>query len=255
MLSKAKALSGYKLETPGGEVGIVRDFFFEVEKWAIRYLVVDTGTWLSSRQTLISPHAIIGVNEAHRRIDLNLTKKQIEDSPPLEKNQPISPLFQVNHHAYFGWPAFWGGPGTYGVYPFMIPQGDTTGEPEPSEERDPHLQSIADVRGHSVQADDGDIGHVEDVVIDEETWMVRYFVVDTRNWLPGRKVLISPSWIDRISWDESKIFVKVTKDQVMGSPEYSESGLIARDYEIHLHQHYFSKGYWGEDSVPKEPVH
>lgn len=255
MLSKARALTGYKLETRDGEIGSVKDFYFDVENWVIRYLVADTGTWLQSRQILISPHAIVAVSEPDRRIDLNLTKKQIEDSPPLERDQPISTLFQVDHHRYFGWPTFWGGPGTYGVFPFMIPAGDPTEEPAPSEDHDLHLRSTEDVIGHNVQADDGGIGHVEDLIIDEEAWMIRYLVVDTRNWWPGKKVLISPSWIDRISWDESKIFVTVTRDQVKGSPEYSEAALIARDYEMHLHQHYQSQGYWEEETVPKEPVH
>ncbi len=256
MLTKANALTGYRLETAEGAVGSVKDFYFDTEKWPVRYLVADTGTWLKSRQILISPHAIAAVNESQQRIDLNLTKKQIEDSPPVELDQPVTPQFQVNYHMYFGWPVYWGGTSTYGVYPFMVAPRDPGADTFPSEaDRDPHLRSTEEIRGHNVLADDGGIGHVEDLIVDEETWMIRYLVIDTRNFWPGKKVLISPSWIDRISWDESKIFVSVTREQVKQSPEYSEETLIRRDYEIHLHQHYFSKGYWGEDPVPKEPVH
>jgi uncharacterized protein YrrD len=256
MLSKAKTLTGYNLKGLDGEVGKVSDFYFDVEKWAVRYLVADTGTWLRTRQILISPHAITAVNEPNRRIDLNLTKKQIEESPPLEQSQPVSQQYEASYHMYFGWPGYWCGSNTYGVYPFIMPSAYPDGKLSKNEaDRDPHLQSAEDVRGHHVQADDGEIGHIEDLVIDEETWMIRYFVVDTRNWWPGRKVLISPSWIDRISWEESKIFVTVTREQVKQSPEYSEATLIRRDYEVHLHQHYFSHGYWGEDPAPKERVH
>jgi hypothetical protein len=97
--------------------------------------------------------------------------------------------------------------------------------------------------GARIQALDGDIGHVEDFVIDEETWSIRYLIVDTKNWWPGKRVLISPQWIDEISWDDSRISVKLTKEAIRQSPEYSPESLN-RGYEEKLHSHYNSHGYW-----------
>jgi len=118
---------------------------------------------------------------------------------------------------------------------------------------DPHLRSTDSVQGHNLQALDGEIGHVEDFVIDDETWAIRYLIVDTRNWWPGKKVLISPQWIERVSWSESKVFVNLSREAIKQSPEYTEESLLTRDYETGLHQHYQREGYWAE--VPQAQEH
>ena len=117
-------------------------------------------------------------------------------------------------------------------------------------DEDPHLRSTADVTRHDIQAQDGEIGHVGDFVIDDETWAIRYLIVDTRNWWPGKKVLISTQWVERISWTESKVFINLTRDAIKRAPEYTEGALITRDHEIKLHRHYDREGYWtGELAV------
>ena len=110
----------------------------------------------------------------------------------------------------------------------------------------PCLPSTKDVSGHHIQPYDGEIGHVEDFIIDNETWAIRYLVIDTKNWWGGKIVLISPQWIDRISWDESKVFVNLSKERIKQSPEYLDDLLITREYEDQLHQHYDQKRYWDE---------
>jgi sporulation protein YlmC with PRC-barrel domain len=117
---------------------------------------------------------------------------------------------------------------------------------------DPHLRSTHDVSGYHIQAADGEIGHVEDFIIDDETWAIRYLVVDTRNWWPGNKVLISPKWIERVSWNESKVFVNLTREKIKHSPEYTEESLPTRDYETKLHRHYDRQGYWVDDPVAQK---
>ena len=109
--------------------------------------------------------------------------------------------------------------------------------------------------GYNIHASDGEIGHVEDFVIDDETWAIRYLVVDTRNWWPGEKVLISPRWIERVSWDLSKVFVSLSRDAIRQSPQYSEESLLTREYETSLHGHYNRKGYWIEETAAKEHSH
>jgi len=109
------------------------------------------------------------------------------------------------------------------------------------------------VSGHDIQAVDGEIGHVEDFIIDDETWTIRYLVVDTRNWWPGKKVLVSPQWIKSVSWDELKVFVNLTREAIQQSPEYTEESLPTRDYEAALHRHYSRPGYWADEAASKKP--
>jgi hypothetical protein len=141
-----------------------------------------------------------------------------------------------------------GGPHAWGTYPHIERDRKKWKEPEQSEKTwDSHLRSTHDVTGHHIQARDGEIGHVDDFIIDDETWTIRYLVIDTRNWWPGKMVLVSPRWIDSIDWGQSKVFVNLHRDAIKQSPEYTEGSLITRDYEAGLHQHYNRLGYWDEE--------
>jgi len=138
----------------------------------------------------------------------------------------------------------------WGTYPYLVRDRDDQREVEQDKKPwDPHLRSTHDVSGHHVQAADGEIGHVEDFIIDDGTWAIRYLVIDTLNWWPGKKVLVSPKWIERISWDESKVFVNLSREAIRQSPEYTEESLLIRDYEIELHRHYNRLGYWVDESA------
>ena len=245
MLIKSKMLSGFTLKSLDGEIGKVKEFYFDDYHWAIRYLVVDTGDWLTSRQVLISPFALVAVMKEERQISVNLTKKQIEDSPSLDTDKPVSLQFEENYYGYYGWPIYWGGQNMWGVYPDIMRDREKWSKPSGSEKMwDPNLRSTKAVSGNYIHASDGDIGHVADFIIDEETWAIRYLVIDTQNWWPGKNVLVSPQWIERISWNESKVFINLTREEIKNSPEYHEGSLLDRDYEIELHSHYNRPGYW-----------
>jgi hypothetical protein len=141
----------------------------------------------------------------------------------------------------------------WGVYPYIERDRDQWKEPARTEKTwDPHLRSTHDVSGHHVQAADGEIGHVEDFIIDDEAWAIRYLIIDTRNWWPGKKVLISPRWIERVSWDESKVFVNLPRETIQRSPEYTLESLLTRDYETRLHGHYSRQGYWVEEPAARK---
>ena len=114
---------------------------------------------------------------------------------------------------------------------------------------DPHLRSTKDVTGHHIQANNGEIGHVEDFIIDDETWAIRYLVIDTNNWWIGKRILVSPQWIDHVSWDELKVFIDLPRESIKQSPEYSKDFLLTRDYESNLHRHYNRKGYWENETA------
>ncbi|MGB7736239.1 MAG: PRC-barrel domain-containing protein [Thermoguttaceae bacterium] len=253
MLSIAKTLKGYKLHGLDGEIGRVKEFYFDDRHWTIRYLVADTGNWLSDRQVLISPYALGVVNKEEQRIAIDLTKKQIEDSPSLRSDKPVSRQFEEGYIEYYGWPVYWSGPYAWGPSPYMVREPNKRREPTHSEKAwDPHLRSTHDVSGYHIQATDGEIGHVEDFIIDDETWAIRYLIVDTRNWWPGKKVLVSPQWIERVSWNESKVFVNLSREVIRRSPEYRMESLPTRDYETGLYLHYDRLGYWIDEPAAEK---
>jgi len=251
MLHKTKELRNYKMSAIDGEIGKVKEFYFDDRHWTIRYLVADTGNWLTGRKVLVSPYALIDVETGGQYIAIDLTKKQIEEGPSLSSDKPVSRQFEETFFAYYGWPMYWQGIYTWGFYPYIVRDRKKWREPTQGEveQWDPHLRSTHDVTGHHIQAADGEMGHVEDFIVDDETWTIRYLIVDTRNWWPGKKVLVSPQWIERVSWTEQKVFVNLPRETIKQSPEYSDARLLTREYERKLHGHYRRKGYWVEEPV------
>lgn len=252
ILIKAKALRGYTLLSLDGEIGTVKEFYFDDQQWTIRYLVAETGDWLTDRQVLISPQALIIANKESQHLVVNLTKKQIEDSPSLDSDKPVSRQFEEAYYGYYGGETYWAGPYVWGLQPYVVTKDDAIDSAPKDKVWDPNLRSTNAVSGYDIQATDGPIGHVGDFIVDDETWTIRYLVVDTQNWWPGKKVLISPQWIERISWDNSKVFVNLLSETIKLSPEYTEEALLTRDYEAGLHQHYNRLGYWVDEQAPKK---
>ena len=253
MLCKTKTLKGYRLECRDGEIGKVKEFYFDDRHWTIRYLVADTGDWLLDKQVLVSPYALIAVHEADRHIAIDLTKKQIEDSPSLDSHKPVSRQFEEAYYGYYQWPGYWDGPYMWGAYPYIVRDPEESKNSKKAEKAwDHHLRSTHAVTGYRIQASDGEIGHVEDFIIDDETWAIRYLVVDTKNWWPGKKILLSPQWIKRVSWSELKVFVNLSRETIKQSPEYTADSLLTRDYETGLHRHYARPGYWVAESAAKQ---
>ena len=252
MLFKTKTLKKYKLNANDGEIGNIKEFYFDDKHWAVRYLVVDTGTWLSERQVLISPHALISIHKESKSISLNLSKKQIENSPSLDSDKPVSHQFELAYYDYYGLPAYWYGAYMWGTFPYLTRDSKEWEEKKEQEKSwDPHLRSTNDVTGHHIQANNGEIGHVEDFIIDDEAWAIRYLIIDTNNWWSGKKILVSPQWIDHVSWDELKVFVDLPRESIKQSPQFSKDFLLTRDYESNLHRHYNRKGYWEDESTSK----
>jgi uncharacterized protein YrrD len=250
MLNQVNKINGYKLNSLDGEIGKVKEFYFDDYYWTIRYLVADTGNWLTERQVLISPHALTAVNKDARDISVNLTKKQIMDSPPLDSNKPVSRQFEETYYGYYSWPMYWAGPEIWGAYPY-VPHIDEKPPKAPEGEKqwDSNLRSTRAVTGYTIQAVDGEIGHVDDFIIDDATWEIRYLIVDTGNWWPGKRILISPRWIKHISWSEATVSVNLSLAAIKQSPEYSESSPLSREYEAELHRHYNYNGYWVDEPV------
>jgi uncharacterized protein YrrD len=250
MLYTAKTLKGYALHSHDGAIGSVREFYFDDKFWTVRYLVADTGGWLTGRKVLLSPFSIHSVDPEKKLIRIGLTKKQIENSPGLDSDKPVSRQFEERYYGYYEWPTYWGGPYSWGPYPYVMRDSERFEEFTRREQSwDSHLRSTHAVDGYHVDASNGSVGHVEDFMVDDGTWAIRYLVVNTRNWLPAKKVLVSPKWIKSISWDDSKVVVGLTREAIKNAPELTDDLLISRNYEIELHSHYKHEGYWAEELV------
>jgi hypothetical protein len=188
MLINAKTLKGYQLDGSEGVVGKVKEFYFDDQHWTVRYLVADTGNWLTGRQVLLSPYAMFLVNKKAERIGINLSKKQVEDSPSLGSDKPVSRQFEKTYYGYYGWEPYWSNSYQWGASSNWIP-GKEVWKLSDKEVKgwDLHLRSSNDVSGHHIQATDGEIGHVVDFILDDEMWAIRYLIIDTKNWWVGKK--------------------------------------------------------------------
>jgi hypothetical protein len=240
---------GFKLGARDGEIGKVKDFYFDDQSWTVRYLIADTGKWLPGRLVLISPFAVKGVKEQGRDIEVDLSKEQIEESPSIDTDMPVSRQYEIKYYGYYGWPMYWYGPELWGPSPFPGGYASAGFPPEPQSAQvetqgDPHLRSIREMTGYHIQAHDDEIGHIDDWILDDADWAIRYLAVDTRNWWPGKKVLLAPQWITSVSWHQSKIFVALDRDTIRQAPEYDESVPITREYESRLYNHYNRNAYW-----------
>jgi len=253
MLRSANKLRGFKIVAQDEEMGKVRDLYFDDREWIVRYLVVDTGRWLSDRLVLISPASVDHVGRGDRQLFVWLSKAQVESSPPVETHEPLSRQREREIAAYYQWPTYWYGDATFPVPSYVPPI--TSGSPRSAAHRpsavldeehegDSHLRSVSIVTGYFLETLDDGLGHVDDFLIDDDTWDIRYLVVDTRNWWPGRKVLVSPRWVDEISWEQSRVRLSLVRENVKNAPEYNPQRDVERDYEERLHAHYGLPVYW-----------
>jgi sporulation protein YlmC with PRC-barrel domain len=233
MLIKAHDMKGAAIIARDGAIGEVEDVYFDDEKWTARYLVVKAGALLSRRDVLVSPISIEKVDEANNRVIVNLTRDQVKSSPDIDTQKPVSRQHETAFMDYYGYPYYWGGPYLWGDSAFpatlaMPPAVESqmaaaaARRRESEDSYDEHLRSVNEVRGYHIEAADGEIGHVDDFVIDDRDWAIRSIVIKTGGWLLGRKTLVSPQSIEGISWTESKMFVNLTRDQIAGGPEYVE---------------------------------
>ncbi len=224
MLRSLKQLYGKKLGTSDGVAGEIKDFYFNDEKWAVRYVVADTGTWLSGRLVLISPHAFLNFHQDGDCLLVNLSREQIQNSPSIDLHKPVSRQYEEEYYRHYGWPAYWIGGEMWGNSGFPVappPREFQNGKQEPLKSADdPHLRSTTALTGYRIETSGGDIGHVTDFLMDDKSWEIRHLVVETGHWYSGKEIVIEPKHIDRISYEDSSVLVNVTKESILAAPEY-----------------------------------
>jgi sporulation protein YlmC with PRC-barrel domain len=257
MLRNVKDLRGYAIHATDGVIGHVDDLYLDDDDWAIRYFVVATGSWLSGREVLISPLAIGHPDWMGRLLPVSLTKAQVEHSPDIDTRKPVSRQHEAEYAGYYGYPCYWGGAGLWGMgaYPgslttvAMIDEEMKTRGTSAQTPDDAHLRSCRAVIGYHIHATDGDIGHLEDLILDDRTWAVRYLIVNTSNWWGGHHVLIAPPWIEAVSWSDGKVSVDLTRQSVREAPPYDSASQLDRQQEQGIYEHYGRLGYWTTTGV------
>lgn len=251
MIHNEKKIHGYKINATDDELGKTDAFLFDDENWTIRYLVADTRTWLPGKTVLISPISITAVNHEEEQVSVQLTKDQVKDSPDIDENV-VTRKQEQRLNEFYGWGHYWVGPGVWGpamYQPHLLREdlgrqaSETVADLEES-----HLRTTSEVQNYEIHATDGRIGHVESFLIDDETWKIRYIIVDTKNWLPGKKVLVAPAWINKVKFDEKSVHVAIEKEAVKNAPEYDHDAPISRAYEEKLYNAYGKSPYWEEQT-------
>jgi sporulation protein YlmC with PRC-barrel domain len=252
MFRSIKDLRGFALRATDGVIGKVDDFYFDDDDWGIRYLVVETGTWLLGRKVLISPMSVGHAGWMARQLPVALTRTQVELSPDIDTRKPVSRQHEAEYSRYYGYPFYWGGAGLWGMgaYPGdLTTQGGIEEDLKahgisgtPSSD-DCHLRSSNAVIGYHIKTTDGDIGHLEDLLVDDSTWAIRYLIVNTSNWWGGKRVLVPPQWIDNISWSEEKVSVHQTRQALQDAPPHDSTAQLDRQREHGIDKPYSRPGY------------
>ena len=257
MLRNVNDLKNFQISATDGPIGHVKDFYFDDDAWAVRYLVVDTGTWLASRQVLISPIAVRQPDWLARTLGVGITQAQVKNSPDVDTHQPVSRQNEVQVMGYYGYPNYWGGVGLWGegLYPYAMDPGFggfgidreerdreleayVRADRERHRNDDPHLRSCNAVTGYHLRANDGEIGHVAGFLVDDTTWALRYLVVDTSNWWLGHQVLVAPPWISGVHWSDRSVSVDLSRDALRNAPAYDPAADWNRDLDRDLYRHH-----------------
>ena len=226
MMTSVNRLNGAALAAIDGKIGHVTDVFFDDVAWAVRYLVVDTGSMLASREVLISPHSVRQRPvETEKQIDVGLSRDQIEHSPEIDSHQTVSRRHELEQLRYYGYPGYWDCDAVWAMsaVPLTPPMEELMTPAETPSPEDRRLRSCSHVKGYAIHATDGAIGHVADFVFDDDSWTIRELTVDTRNWWPGgKKVLVGTGCIDSIDWAERAVYVNQTREQIRACPEHAQ---------------------------------
>ena len=270
MLRNLHDLRGYAIRAIDGDIGHVNDFYIDDEAWVIRYFVVETGSWLSSRKVLISPISIGHAYWPGKELSVTITRDQVKNSPDIDTEKPVSRQHEIDYLGYYAYPLYWGGPGLWGertqpnlVMPEFVstpsivrPQVDNILAESPAIHTrgdDPHLHSCNTILSYHIHASDGEIGHVQGLLVDERTWAIRYMIVNTSNWRLGHQVLVAPQWIKDISWMDGTVTLNLSRQKIKDAPPYDPTILIDRTHEESVHTHYGNVAYWVKEQSSDAP--
>ncbi|MEP6622488.1 MAG: PRC-barrel domain-containing protein [bacterium] len=257
MLRSLRDLDKYSVYAADGDLGHVDDFLIDDEQWAVRYLVVESGGFRDRRGVLISPTAFRRADSESQRFHLALTLDQIRSSPDIDTDKPVSRQHEREYLDYYGYTPYWGQPALWGMglNPVWLAGGTPDHVPTAlaaAPAVDAHLRSADALRGYRIHGSDGAIGHVDDFLLDDENWAVRFLVIDTGAWGFGKKVLVAPRWADSISCVDRTIHLGISRAAVQNSPEWHPIAPVNRELDHGLYDHYGRPVYWERDGHANE---
>jgi hypothetical protein len=261
MLYSTHAITKVKLRSSDGAFGDIKDVYFDDISWIVRYLVVDIGTWNASLLVLISPEALTHFSEDDKAFHTELTRQQIAESPPFDSEKTVSRQHEERLSQYYGWNPYWTTPmGAYpwpGIYTYPPFSQESEGMDrwqsdslpptvareleariDQGKDEEIHLRSFNEVRKYGLRATDGDLGILEDLLIEPETWRITHMIADAKRWWPGGEVVIDRGLIQNIDWYEQKIEVLMSRDEVKNAPPYDRDQGITEAYQQALSQYY-----------------
>jgi hypothetical protein len=272
MLYNTNDMKNFKVMATDGEVGTIKDSYFDDDAWVIRYFLVETLSWLSSRKVLISPAAIELPDWQGGSLNVSITGGKIEGAPAIDTDKAVSRQMEEQYLEYYGYPRYWVGQGLWGqhMYPNGVPPDYVTSRLDWIERQredeaaivterarhrngSPQIRSCDTVSGYHVQTRDGEVGHISSFLVDEVSWAIRYLVVDTSNWWTSHNVLIAPPWISGVHWDSETVSTDLSRDAIHASPVFDLHAVMDRAWEVRLHQHYSRIGYWSRDESLEPP--
>jgi len=232
MLWNASSLKGFDISGTDGELGKVSDLLFDDQSWTTKWLVVHTGSWLFGRKVLLPLASLGKPDRDSRHVAVRMTQQQIKDSPKVDTDLPVSQHIEAHVYNYYDQNPFW----RSGFSPMGVPpEGTTIFAPRTAMIDDPRydnstdalpddgdssLRSVTEIIGYHMEATDGPIGHIEDFILDDNGWQIKYITLDTKNWLPGQRVVISPHSIRDIDWINRSIYLTIDRAKIKSSPPY-----------------------------------
>jgi hypothetical protein len=270
MLHNLNVLQGYAIRATDGDIGHVRDFYIDDQLWVIRYFVVETGSWLSNRKVLVSPISVAHLDSPEKELSVSITREQVKNSPNIDTEKPVSRQHETDYLSYYAYPLYWSGPNLWGATadpkiempefvstPSVVhPQVDNILSDASAirlRAGDPHLRSCSNLLSYHIHATDGEIGHVQGLLVDEQTWAIRYLIVNTSNWWLGHEVLIAPQLINDISYLDGMVSLNLTRQKVKDAPPYDPAIHVDRAQEESIYKHYGTMAYWVKGQEPEAP--
>ncbi|HEX8949328.1 MAG TPA: PRC-barrel domain-containing protein [Dissulfurispiraceae bacterium] len=252
-----QSVAGYAVIAKDGEVGAVEEFLFDDREWAIRFIVVRTGDWLPGKKVLLPPSVLEEPDWELPKLHITIERAQLARGPILGAHEPASRMFQIDLYKHFGWAPFWLEEEYFNVplHPSEVSSGLSRDQEKAD---DPHLLSTADTIEYRVEALNGDVGHPEDFVMDEDDWIIYYFAValDRSENVPeeetAKSVLIATEWVQKTAKEAGRVYLELDRDAVLRSPAYDPALPVDREYELELYDHYGRPRYWDQGADTEE---
>lgn len=236
MIHGVKELIDTPVTAKDGELGLVREIYLDDQNWIVRYVAVSLD---DEGDVLLSP-AVFQHREAGSPLTSALARETVFGSPRFDLSQPVTRVQETQLHSYYSWPFYWlaGGLASYPLVELAAEMRENESAAMEDDPQTQHLRGVSLLFDGHIQARDGEIGSISDLLIEDEAWGILYLVVDTGSWLPGKKVLLSPSLVEKIDWLTGEVSMDLSVETIKNSPEYDPYSPVDDEYHRRLRDHY-----------------